>query len=255
MASYVIHEPPSGLISDTILIPVALTLSRPITGIERLPARSKLSRLPPYFDLDNFLRFDSRVTFRHLPRCCRPDSQPCRRSFSRNNPALFYRKYDGDPGERMTSWSWWFEAEKWRHQRKGSTSSKGQPRPRRLVRFLATSTSPPTLLLKSRDESSCSGGELWRPSNHATVISRWWCHVTFVTVVNHGLIQNCLEILIQIYDRGWLTIAINFSNKSFQKLKLKCSGVAKYCIGNYGGVNTFYKRSKLLKWIKTEKEK
>ena len=121
--------------------------------------------------------------------------------------------------------------------------------------FSLPATPPPITLLKSRDELSCSGGELWRPSNHATVISRWWCHVTLVTVVNHGLIQNCLEILIQIYDRGWLTIAINFSNKSFQKLKLKCSGVAKYCIGNYGGVNTFYKRSKLLKWIKTEKEK
>ena len=84
LASYVIHEPPSSLISDTILIPVVVTLSRPITAIERLPARSKLPRLPPYFALDNFLRFDSRVTFRHLPRCCRPDSQPCIGPFSRD---------------------------------------------------------------------------------------------------------------------------------------------------------------------------
>ena len=86
LASYVIHEPPSGLISDTILIPVALTLSRPITGIERLPARSKLPMIPPYFALDIFLSFNSRVTFRHLPRCYRPDSQPCRGPFSRNTP-------------------------------------------------------------------------------------------------------------------------------------------------------------------------
>ena len=84
LASYVIHKPPSGLISDTILIPVALTLSRPITGIERLPARSKLPRIPPYFALDISLSFNSRVTFRHLPRCCRPDSQPCIGVFSRN---------------------------------------------------------------------------------------------------------------------------------------------------------------------------
>ena len=107
LASYVIHEPPSGLISDTILIPVALTLSRPITGIERLPARSKLPRLPPYFALDIFLSFDSRVTFRHLPRCCRPDRQPCRGPFSQNAHPLFFRKYDGVPEERTPTSSWW----------------------------------------------------------------------------------------------------------------------------------------------------
>ena len=161
LASYVIHKPPSGLISDTILIPVALTLSRPITGIKRLPARSKLPRLPPYFALDIFLSFDSRVTFRHLPRCCRPNRQPCRGPFSQNAHPLFFRKYDGVPEERTLTSSWWPEAEKWRHQRKGSTSSKGQPRPRRLVSFFATSTSPLNRPLKSRDEISCSGGELW----------------------------------------------------------------------------------------------
>ena len=32
--------------------------------------------------------------------------------------------------------------------------------------------SPPTPLLKSRDEISCSGGELWRPGNQATVTLR-----------------------------------------------------------------------------------
>ena len=75
-------------------------LSRPITGIQRLPARSKLPRLPPYFALDIFLSFDSRVTFRHLPRCCRPDRQPCRGPFSQNAHPLFFRKYDGVPEER-----------------------------------------------------------------------------------------------------------------------------------------------------------
>ena len=89
MASYVIHEPPSGLISDTILIPVALSLSRPITGIERLPARSKLPRLPPYFALDIFLSFNSRVTFRHLPRCYQLDSQPFRGLLFRSYPLSF----------------------------------------------------------------------------------------------------------------------------------------------------------------------
>ena len=89
LASYVIHEPPSGLISDTILIPVALTLSRPITGIERLPARSKLPMIPPYFALDIFLSFNSRVTFRHLPRCYQPDSQPFRGLLFRSYPLSF----------------------------------------------------------------------------------------------------------------------------------------------------------------------
>mgnify|MGYP001010029840 CR=1 FL=1 len=76
-------------------------LSRPVSGIERLPARSKLPMIPPYFALDIFLSFNSRVTFRHLPRCYRPDSQPCRGPFSRNTHPLFFRKYDGVPEERM----------------------------------------------------------------------------------------------------------------------------------------------------------
>ena len=37
-------------------------LSRPISGIERLPARLKLPMVPPYFALDIFLSFNSRVT-------------------------------------------------------------------------------------------------------------------------------------------------------------------------------------------------
>ena len=75
-------------------------LSRPVTGIERLPTRSKLPRIPPYFALDIFVSFNSRVTFRHLARCCRPDSQPCRGPFSQNAHPLFFRQYDGVPEER-----------------------------------------------------------------------------------------------------------------------------------------------------------
>ena len=146
LASYVIHKPPSGLISDTILIPVALTLSRPITGIERLPARSKLPRLPPYFALDIFLSFDSRVTFRHLPRYCRPDRQPCRGPFSQSAHPLFFRKYDGVPEERTPTSSWWPK------QRNEDINVLDQPLPevqarmRRPARFV-TKPSPLTPLL------------------------------------------------------------------------------------------------------------
>ena len=42
---------------------------------------------------------------------------------------------------------------------------KGQPRPRRLVSFSLPALPPLTPPLKSRDEISCSGGELWRPDN------------------------------------------------------------------------------------------
>ena len=37
-------------------------LSCPVSGIKRLPARSKLPMIPPYFALDIFLSFNSRVT-------------------------------------------------------------------------------------------------------------------------------------------------------------------------------------------------
>ena len=63
-------------------------LSRHVSGIERLPARSKLPMKPHYLALDIFLSFNSRVTFRHLRRYYRPDSQPCRGPFSRNTPFI-----------------------------------------------------------------------------------------------------------------------------------------------------------------------
>ena len=37
-------------------------LSPSVSGIERLPARSKLPMIPPYFALDIFVSFNSRVT-------------------------------------------------------------------------------------------------------------------------------------------------------------------------------------------------
>ena len=114
-----------------------------------------------------FLKFEFESYFRHLPQCYRLDSRPCRGPFLPECPPLIlFRKYDKDPEERMATSSWLRKAEKWIHQRKGSTSLKGQLRPRRLVRFFATNTFPPlTPPLKSRDEISCSGGELWRPDN------------------------------------------------------------------------------------------
>ena len=68
-----------------------------------------------------------------------------------------------------------------------------------------------------QDEISCSGGELWRPDNYATVNLRWWCHVTSVSVDNLALVQNRIKIQIQNMA----------NNKSFQKIKLKCSGCFK----------------------------
>ena len=124
VASYVIHEPPSIWYQTNTYSRGFEPLSCHISGIKRLPARSKLPRIPPYSALDIFLSFNSRVTFGHLPRCYRPDSQPCRDRFFRNTHTLFFHKYDGVPEERMPTSSWWPEAEEWRHQHNGSTTSR-----------------------------------------------------------------------------------------------------------------------------------
>ena len=99
-------------------------LSHFVSGNERLPTCLKLPMIPPYFTLDIFLSFNSRVTFCHLPRCYRPDSQPCRGPFFWNTHPLFFCKYDGVLEERMQTSSRWPEEEKWRHQHNGSTSSR-----------------------------------------------------------------------------------------------------------------------------------
>ena len=89
VASYVIHEPPSIWYQTNTYSRGFEPLSRHISDIERLPARSKLPRIPPYSALDIFLSFNSRVTFRHLPRCYQPDSQPFRGLLFRSYPLSF----------------------------------------------------------------------------------------------------------------------------------------------------------------------
>ena len=68
VASYVIHEPPSkgssNLLLDAILIPDCFEpLSRPVSGIERSPACSKLPLKPHYFALDIFLSIIRELLF------------------------------------------------------------------------------------------------------------------------------------------------------------------------------------------------
>ena len=92
-------------------------------GIERLPIRLKILVVPPYFALDIFLRFNSRVTSAtfldvidqivNLVEVCPFEATP-----------YPFRKYDEDPQGRTTTSSWWPEAENWRHQCNGSTSSR-----------------------------------------------------------------------------------------------------------------------------------
>ena len=67
VASYVIHEPPSIWYQTNTYSRGFEPLSRHISDIERLPARSKLPRIPPYSALDIFLSFNSRVTSATLP--------------------------------------------------------------------------------------------------------------------------------------------------------------------------------------------
>ena len=63
-------------------------LSHFVSGNERF-TRSKLLMVPTYFALDIVLNFHSRVTFRHLPRCYQPDSQPFRGLLFRSYPLSF----------------------------------------------------------------------------------------------------------------------------------------------------------------------
>ena len=115
--------------SDLFLYQTQYLFSLPWTpftcwlGIEHLPIRLKLLMVPPYFALDIFLRFNSRVTSAtflgvidqivNLVEVCPFEATPY--------PFL---KYDEDPQVRTTTSSWWPEAENWRHQCNGSTSSR-----------------------------------------------------------------------------------------------------------------------------------
>mgnify|MGYP005851122315 CR=1 FL=1 len=134
-------------------------LSRPISDIERLPARLKLPMVPPYFALDIFLSFNSRVTSAtfldvidqivDLAEICSPGMPPL---YSSINTMEFPKK-----GCRL------------HHddlkQRNEDINVLDQPlreeqaRIRRPARFV-TRPSPLSLPIKSRDVISCSGGEL-----------------------------------------------------------------------------------------------
>ena len=128
VASYVIHEPPSREIINSGIRHNTYShcsepFSPPVSGIEQFHVCSKLLMIPPYFALDIFLSFNSIVTFRHLPRWYRPDSQPCRGPLFWNTPTYFVVSTLEFPKKMMTS-SWLPEAAKWRHQCNGSTSSR-----------------------------------------------------------------------------------------------------------------------------------
>ena len=134
-------------------------LSRPISDIERLPARSKLPMIPPYFDLDIVLSFNSRVTSAtfldvidqivDLVEACSPrmpilyslvsTMEFLKKGCRLHHDDLKQRNEDINVLDRP------LRAE--------------QARMRRPARFV-TKPSPLSLPLKSRDEISCSGGEL-----------------------------------------------------------------------------------------------
>ena len=127
------------------------------------------SHEPHYFALDIFLNFNSRVTFCHLPRWYRPivnlvevrspGIPPHSFVSMMEPPKKGYRLYLDDLKRRNEDINVL-----------DRPLREEQARMRRPASFV-TKPSPLSLPLKSRDEISCSGGELWRPDNHATVIS------------------------------------------------------------------------------------
>ena len=135
-------------------------LPRPVTGIERLPARSKLPMIPPYFALDIFLSLNSRVTSAifldvidqivDLAEVC-PPGFPTLYSFvsTMEFPKKGCRLHHDDLEQRNEDIN----------ERDQPLRKDNQDREDSLG-FSLPATSPPTPLLKSRDEISCSGGEL-----------------------------------------------------------------------------------------------
>ena len=111
--------------------------------------------------------FNSRVTFPHLPRCYQQVSQPCRGLFSQ--PLYSFVSTVKVPEERMPTSSWWLEQRNKEINERDQLLQEEQPKLRRSVRFFVTKSLPPYSPPQSRDEISCSGGELWRPGNQATV--------------------------------------------------------------------------------------
>ena len=143
------------LVSDTILIPVALNRS----SIERLPARSKLPHDTSLLCSRYCLKFPSRVTFPHLPRCYQPDSQPFRGLLFRSYPLSFVSTMEF-PKEGCQLHHDDLKQENEDINVMDQPLREKQPRPRRLVRISRPNPFPLTSPLKSRDEISCSGGEL-----------------------------------------------------------------------------------------------
>ena len=73
-----------------------------VSGIERLPTRSKHLMVLTYSTLDIVLSFHSRVTFRHHPRGYQPDSRPFRGPFFSQLPLVLHT-YNEDSEERTTT--------------------------------------------------------------------------------------------------------------------------------------------------------
>ena len=164
MDSYEIHEPPTDeIINSGIRRNTYSRCSGPLSpfvlGIERLPARSKLPMIPPYLALDIFVSFNSRVTSAtfldvidqivNLAEVCSP-GMPTLYAFI--STMEFLKK-----GRRLHH-----DDMKQRNEDINVLDRplrEEQAMMRRPARFV-TKPSPLSLPLKSRDEISCSGGEL-----------------------------------------------------------------------------------------------
>ena len=140
--------------------------SHSVSGNERLPIRLKLLIAPSYFSLDVFHLFNSRDTLMIILGIPPPrwfsliTFYPCRAA-----PFLFVstmeipkKGWQIDHGD-LKQWNEDIN-ESDQPLRKGS-----QDREDSLGFFSLPTPSPLTPPLKSRDEISCSGGELWRPGN------------------------------------------------------------------------------------------
>ena len=140
------------------LFPLLWTPFHSVSGNERLPIRSKLLIALSYSALDVFHLFNSRDT--HMFILGIPP-----RWFSlitsyrwRAAPYLFVSTMEF-PEERTTTSSWCIGIKKLK------TSMKGINFFEKIRYNFVTRTFPLYFPLKSRDEISCSGGELWRPGN------------------------------------------------------------------------------------------
>ena len=138
------------------------TLSHSVSGNKWLPDRSKLLMVPTYFALDIVLSFHLRVTFRHHPRCYQPDSQPFRGPFFQSYPLSFVRTMEFP---KKGCWLRHDDLKQRNEDINVMDRSLREEQPRTLAGISYPEVYPFTPPLKSQDEISCSGGELWRPGN------------------------------------------------------------------------------------------